>query len=81
MKFLDFIELTKLTLLQVDGKELEALDISHISNLQGLVAIDNPFLTCIPVSQEQLDKIAAPGTTAYYWVKDPSAEFSLNCGK
>ncbi len=78
---LDVSKNTELFTFFCDNNHLTSLDVSNCSKLgtgeQNAVlfyCINNPNLTCIKVSQEQLDN------TDKSWVKDDTATYSIDCG-
>ncbi len=70
---IDVSNCTRLEGLLLRDNNLTGLDVSTNSNLGSLKVTNNPNLTCIKVSQSQLDNIPAN------WKKDDTASYNINC--
>ncbi len=75
LKELNVSQNKKLSSLKCNSNQLKQLNVSKCTNLNSLDCTDNPELTCIQVSQEQLDNANK------IWEKDDTARYSKNCGE
>ena len=74
LKKLDLTQNTKLQSLHIHGNKLEGVfDVSMIENLNELEIERNPNLTCLKVSQKQLDNNVSS------WKIDSNLKVVLNC--